>query len=158
MKKVFVDGPKQVKKVNTFSEEMCDYKNQFIFIKKMFFDEEFTEKRELTRELKNKLQSYKSQDKRKKVYDDKKFIDFDTIVEKIIASKTHCHYCGHGIYLFYNNTNEPRQWTLDRINNSIGHNSDNVVISCLDCNLRRGTLNKDKYLFTKKMRIIKKYD
>ena len=158
MKKVFVDAPKQVQKVNTFPEEMCEYKNQFTFINKMFFDEEFTEKKELIRELKNKLQSYKSQDKRKKVYDDKNFIDFDTLVEKIIASKMHCHYCGHCIYLFYNNSKEPRQWTLDRINNSLGHNCDNVVISCLDCNLRRGTLNKDKYLFTKKMKIVKKYD
>ena len=33
--------------------------------------------------------------------------------------------------------NEPNQWTLDRLNNDIGHFNDNVVICCLTCNLKK---------------------
>ena len=28
------------------------------------------------------------------------------------------------------------QWTLDRIDNNIGHSKENVVICCLKCNLK----------------------
>jgi hypothetical protein len=57
----------------------------------------------------------------------------------------------------YETVREKRQWTLDRINNDIGHNNDNVVICCLECNLKRGRLNDEKFKFTKQMKIIKKY-
>ena len=58
--------------------------------------------------------------------------------------------------LIYENVREPRQWTLDRIDNSIGHNTENVVISCLSCNLKRRTMDDKKFKFSKQMKIIKK--
>jgi hypothetical protein len=48
-----------------------------------------------------------------------------------------------------------KQWSLDRVDNNIGHNSGNVVISCLECNLKRRRTNKDAFMFTKNMVIIK---
>jgi hypothetical protein len=46
-----------------------------------------------------------------------------------------------------------KQWTLDRIDNDIGHNKKNLVIACLECNLKRKRTNKDKFMFTKNMKI-----
>ena len=57
--------------------------------------------------------------------------------------------------LLYNTTRDPNQWTLDREDNSIGHNNDNLIICCLSCNLKRRKTEKDKFLFTKKMKLIK---
>jgi RNase P subunit RPR2 len=45
------------------------------------------------------------------------------------------------------------QWTLERMDNNKGHNNDNVVIACLDCNLKRRLQNKDAFLFTKQLTI-----
>jgi hypothetical protein len=48
-----------------------------------------------------------------------------------------------------------KQWSLDRINNDIGHNSGNLVVACLECNLKRRRTNKDAFLFTKNLTIIR---
>ena len=56
----------------------------------------------------------------------------------------------------YENKREPLQWTLDRIDNDIGHSNDNTVICCLKCNLDRRCINDKKFKFTKQMRLIKK--
>ena len=48
------------------------------------------------------------------------------------------------------------QWSLDRIDNDYGHNHDNVVISCLECNLKRRCIDMNKYKESKKFRYIKK--
>lgn len=56
----------------------------------------------------------------------------------------------------YENKREMQQWTLDRLDNSIGHEKNNVVICCLKCNLERRCINDDKFLFTKQFKLIKK--
>lgn len=50
------------------------------------------------------------------------------------------------------------QWTLDRLDNNEPHNCDNVVISCLGCNLKKGKRGEDDFIFTKQLNIIKKED
>ena len=60
-----------------------------------------------------------------------------------------CYYCRCPVLLTYNNIRDNRQWTLDRLNNDKGHNTNNVVIACLQCNLQRGVKNNKKFLFTK---------
>ena len=59
--------------------------------------------------------------------------------------------------LFYKKVRDMEQWTLDRIDNNLPHQDDNVIVSCLKCNLQRRQQNKDKFLFTKQLKIIKNY-
>ena len=51
--------------------------------------------------------------------------------------------------ILYNKVRDLDQWTLDCIDNDINHSQENVVVSCLRCNLQRRCQNKDKFLFTK---------
>ena len=73
----------------------------------------------------------------------------------MVESKMKCFYCTCNMYLIYENVRQMNQWTLDRIDNSIGHNKNNLVISCLECNLKRRNIDKDKFLFTKRLNIKK---
>ena len=64
--------------------------------------------------------------------------------------------CVQKVFLLYEVVRESNQWTLDRINNDIGHNSDNCVLACLKCNLKRRRTGADAFLFTKQLNIVKK--
>ena len=75
---------------------------------------------------------------------------------ELVISKLRCYYCRKECLLIYKTVREQKQWTLDRLDNSIGHTKDNVVISCLKCNLDRRCQNDKKFLFTKQMKIVKK--
>ncbi len=122
----------------------------------------FTEKKELSEEIKlaishieRKINSYKHQDIDKKMLDINNFIKFDETIEKLINCGLICFYCSREMYILYEHVRENNQWTLDRIDNDVGHNRDNVIISCLECNLKRRRTNKDKFLFTKQLKINK---
>jgi predicted nucleotide-binding protein (sugar kinase/HSP70/actin superfamily) len=124
-------------------------------INKIFMNIEFEGKKELQQELRRKWTSYQSQDKKKKKYNATSFITYEELLELLVSSRMRCHYCRHLVQLIYKCQREPYQWTLDRIDNSLGHNTKNVVMSCLQCNLQRRTQNKKKFLYSKQMRIIK---
>ena len=109
----------------------------------------------LIKEINNKIYNYKQQDLLKKCYDQSYFIDFDNILQLLISSKLLCHYCKQNIFLFYKNSHQSNQWTLDRINNDYGHNYNNCVISCLKCNIQRKIMDKDRFLYSKQMNIKK---
>ena len=115
------------------------------------------QKSEIVKELNRKRSSYKGQDIKKDRYDVKEFISLDELIEKLVISKLRCIYCKSTMLLVYNNVRDPSQWTLDRINNDKGHSSENVLIACLKCNLERRRINDKKFLFTKQMKIVKKY-
>ena len=97
---------------------------------------------------------YKQQDIKKKI-NDNSLIKIDELIEKLVTSKLKCFYCKNKILLFYLNVREKIQWTLDRIDNNKNHSNQNTIICCLECNLKRRTKNKDKFLFTKQLKIIK---
>lgn len=107
-------------------------------------------------EIEHKISAYKHQDTLKKIYVFDEFITFDYVKQMILKSKLCCHYCKEPTLILYENVREMNQWSLDRINNCLGHNVGNVVISCLKCNLNRRNLNSDKFLFTKQMTIVRK--
>jgi hypothetical protein len=110
----------------------------------------------LTKQIERKISSYKQQDIDKKVLNNEKIINLKCIIDKLIETECKCYYCKCKMYILYENVREPKQWTVDRINNDLGHNNDNFVLACLDCNLKRRCRSADKFLFTKQLNIIRK--
>jgi hypothetical protein len=160
MKKIdFSIGKKIVEKKNPEvllkNTKIFDFDIQKCMINQLFLEENFPEKKIMKCELQKKLNSYKQQDITKKKHNLHLLISLEEIIEKLVISKLKCYYCKHDLYIFYKNIRESYQWTLDRINNDIGHYTDNVVISCLECNLKRRRTNADAFLFTKQLRIKK---
>jgi hypothetical protein len=110
----------------------------------------------IDKELKKKLSSYKQQDRVKKKHDADKFITLTSLVQKLVESQLKCHYCQDLVHITGDKKREKKQWTLDRVDNNLGHLEDNVVIACLDCNLKRRCIDKDKFMFTKRLKVDKK--
>jgi hypothetical protein len=103
------------------------------------------------REINNKINGYKQQDVCKNMLDVENFVSLEQVIYKIYNSKLKCYYCSEPMLILYKYVKEKRQWTLDRINNDLGHNCDNVIISCLECNLQRRRKTKDAFAFTKQL-------
>ena len=91
----------------------------------------------------------------KKKLNEEQFVTFEEVVELLKICGLTCHYCSEHVFILYEKVRETKQWSLDRINNDIGHNNKNLVIACLECNLKRRRTNKDAFMFTKNMVIIK---
>lgn len=96
--------------------------------------------------LKAKINSYKSQDikKFKSVNDD--FVTELIIIEKLNACNLKCRFCKKEMFLLYDKVRDIYQWTLDRIDNDLGHTKNNVNIVCLRCNLKRGKRTETNFL------------
>jgi len=105
--------------------------------------------------LKTKQSGYRSQDTTKELYDPDRFIQIPDLIARLIDSNLSCFYCRKWTTLFYENVRDPRQWSLERLSNAEGHNRDNVVIACLECNMRRRTMYYERYLATKQLRVNK---
>ena len=120
-----------------------------------------------------KIRGYKSQDLEKKLYQevDKstdarlgpevpyqegQFVDLSYVLHLLTESKLKCVYCHEPTMVLYEHVREPKQWTLERIDNSLGHVVGNVQIACLICNLRRRTMYQERYILTKQMMHITK--
>ena len=155
MKNIIIKKEKKERKNKIICEHEIKDQNKIII--DLYFNNNFENKNKVISELKKKINGYKSQDKKKKRYCEKDFINYDELVEKILVSKLKCKYCFSNLLLIYNNIREPKQWTLDRINNDLQHTNNNTLICCLECNLKRRRTNKDKFLFTKQMKISKIY-
>jgi 5-methylcytosine-specific restriction endonuclease McrA len=106
-------------------------------------------------ELNKKISSYKQQDIIRKLLDSDKFIDLNTVITKLYECNLECYYCKDKMFLLYEMAREMKQWSVDRIDNNLGHNRDNIVMACLDCNLKRRRKSKDAFLFTKQLNIVK---
>lgn len=130
--------------------------NQHKLVKRLCANEDFSGNIFVKKELERKIKSYRAQDIKKNKLNEEKLIKMDECIDKLVLSKMKCYYCMEDMLLVYENVREPKQWTLDRIDNSKGHITQNVVISCLDCNLKRRTMSDKKFKFSKQMKIIKK--
>jgi len=126
-----------------------------IILNKLYLNIAFRGDKEAKKHIRKKLNSYCMQDKKNDKYDREKIIVYEQLIEKMVGSKMKCYYCRCPLFLFYTTIREPSQWTLDRIDNTKGHNNDNVVIACLKCNLERRRRDDKKFLFSKQMKIIK---
>jgi len=138
-----------------YKDFLLESKNHINIINQLFLEQSFNGDNTTKNELHKKINSYKQQDiKKDKNLDG--LISYEELLEKLVVSKLKCYYCRKDVLLLYENNREQKQWTLDRLDNSLGHTKDNVVVCCLKCNLERRCLNDEKFLFTKQMRIIKK--
>ena len=109
----------------------------------------------LTSQIQDKLKGYKAQDIQKRIFDQDEFIDFPFVLEKLKESKLHCYYCQEHMLVWYKQSRYPKQWSLERIDNTMGHNKNNVEISCLSCNISRRCMYHDRFRFTKQLQLIK---
>ena len=57
--------------------------------------------------------------------------------------------------ILYDISREMTQWSIDRIDNEVGHNMNNYHLSCLDCNLKKKRKTDEKFRFTKQLNLIK---
>lgn len=163
MKKVTrVNEDKPIKKTITsatwkFDKKYLKYEEQILLIKDLSnSDVDEVIKKQIT----SKIYSYKQQDMKKKNYNEnsenyKDFIDFDVIVEEMNKCELKCHYCRKEMLILYENVRDNSQWTVDRINNDVGHIKGNFNLVCLKCNLKRRRQNDEKYLFTSQLSINK---
>lgn len=99
----------------------------------------------ILREIDGKRKAYIYQDKQHNIYDSRYSVGTNRVVELLVHTKFVCHYCREICQVMYKESKCRRQWTLDRIDNNYGHNDMNVVIACLDCNLKRGTMDSERF-------------
>ena len=142
----------------TFNENDLEYTNQMILIKEI--QENNIINREpcnfIIRQINNKIYSYRSHDIEKNLLCEEKLINLQNVLDLMIQCENKCFYCKENVNVLYEYVREPKQWTLERLDNKFGHNIDNVVIACLSCNLRRKTMYYERFVFTKQLNIIKK--
>jgi hypothetical protein len=166
-KKIIIKGKRTFDKINGVksirnaskkwkNKKLLNKEEQINILNKLLLEIKYDDDDYVKKELERKLNSYKNQDIKKDKYSND-FINYQDLIEKLVISKLKCYYCRNECLLMYENNREKKQWTLDRLDNDMGHTSENTVICCLECNLKRGTLDDKKFKFTKQMKIIKKY-
>jgi len=84
------------------------------------------------------------------------FVTLEYCFEQLKKQMLLCCYCKCQMLYLYTIQREPRQWTLDRVDNDGEHTYDNVVFCCLGCNLKRRCKSKDGFEFTKQLTVIRK--
>ena len=99
----------------------------------------------LRSKLNNKIYSYKQQDIKRNLFCKTKIITINEVIQKLKNCNLNCHYCEKEIKIIYRVVRDPLQWTLDRIDNDIGHTNINTIISCLHCNLKRRRIKKEHF-------------
>tara|TARA_X000001036_G_scaffold76677_1_gene68145 strand:+ start:1237 stop:1710 length:474 start_codon:yes stop_codon:yes gene_type:complete len=155
MKTIRFKDKKELKHTNLDNELLYDIYNQTTMLYQLYLDEDFEVKNILLQSINKKLQGYKQQDNKHHIYSKHHFIHNDDTIQRLVESKLKCFYCNCDLMLFYKECKQNNQWTLDRIDNSMGHNTNNVVISCLECNLKRRDTEMNKFKFTKQLNIKK---
>jgi len=145
----------------SFSDEYFEYKNQIKLINNILYktntetNEVMNVSKIVIQEINKKISGYKQQDIIKKKLDRKQFITFESVVKKMIECELKCRYCRESMNILYDISREAKQWSVDRIDNELGHNINNFHLACLDCNLKRRRRTDEKFLFTKQLNIVK---
>lgn len=161
-----LDNPELVSERNVvkkWPQEVIDlyekHSEQMSIVNKLYMDVKPLPNGDIfKKEIQKKIEGYKRQDIEKEIYDKDRFIDMEEVLSKLTACRIKCHYCEVECYIVYNEVLSKTQWTIDRIDNDYGHNKGNIVIACLNCNLRRGTMDSERYKFGKQLKCIKKME
>lgn len=136
-----------------FTEDELKHSNQCMLLLSIMENKDTKETTEqfITSQIKQKLRGYKEQDLNKNRYHETDFITLSGVLQKLKDCNLMCYYCKCPVSILYEYVREPTQWTIERINNIMGHNYDNVEIACLSCNIRRKTMYFERYLMTKQL-------
>ena len=171
MKSIEISGKRNIDKIQKIKEPVrkdiikwnlsdiyYTYHKQLQLINMLYLEQDTNEEAcsLLKREINKKLNGYKTQDKQNEILDLNYLISLDRVVEKLMSCKLKCFYCNEICELLYKNTFSKKQWTLDRIDNNYGHNDNNVVISCLECNVKRGDMDSERFKRGKEIKIVRK--
>ena len=160
MNKLVMNYEKKIKKrVHTenwsVTNEQYEYANQIKMINDISNGSETDITKIATQEINKKISGYKQQDKIKKMFDESNFLTFDSVINKMIECELKCRYCLKEMNVLYDISRQMTQWSVDRVDNNLGHNIENFHLACLDCNLKRRRRTDDQFLFTKQLNIIK---
>ena len=109
----------------------------------------------LAKEISRKVNGYKQQDVKRKLYEPATMITTHQIRQKLIDETITCCFCNTHVSLLFDTVRDMTQWTLDRIDNNIGHSDKNTKISCLKCNLERRRQDYHSFHWTKNLCISK---
>jgi hypothetical protein len=143
----------------SFENECYEYSYQIQILKNIFNNSMDVSNNEITKtmmqEINRKISNYKQQDMLKKMYNQEKFIIIENVIAAMLESQLKCRYCDCVMLVLYDISREMKQWSVDRIDNDKGHNNDNFHLACLDCNLKRRRRTDEKFLFTKKLNLVK---
>lgn len=158
MKKITIQKERKTRKIineldNSLNLLNENNSNEIMLINKLYFNEKFENSQLYVNEIKKKINGYRNQDIKKDKLN--MIISYEETLEKLVESQLKCYYCKEKVCIMYEKIREPKQWTLDRLDNNIGHNKDNIVICCLDCNLKRRVKSHEHFKFTKQL-VIKK--
>lgn len=105
-------------------------------------------------EINTKLRTYKASDVSRSLHGTS-ICNCDVIIDMMIRQKCKCYYCHKEFLVLYKNTRDPLQWSVDRIDNDKAHCEDNIVISCLRCNLQRRTRDFNEFYISRNLQITK---
>tara|TARA_B110000967_G_scaffold209686_1_gene267071 strand:- start:2399 stop:2917 length:519 start_codon:yes stop_codon:yes gene_type:complete len=168
-KKITLFGKKNIDKINSVhipirsetikwdvTEDVFARQTQSEYVNQLYLGTDFTYKSLCEKEIYKKWYGYKRQDITKQLFDELKLITIEQIYEKLMLSKLYCYYCKEGCLFLYKDVLAKRQWTLDRIDNNFGHNDDNVVICCLECNVKRGSMDCKRFKSGKEIKKVNK--
>jgi len=142
----------------TFTTDDYAYRNQFEIVKNIklnTYNYNDNTSKIVLQQINKKIYGYKQQDIIKKLLNLEKIIDLESVINKLIECELKCYYCQCEMNVLYDISREMKQWTVDRIDNDLGHNADNFYVACLECNLKRRRRSDDKFFFTKQMKLVK---
>jgi hypothetical protein len=109
-------------------------------------------------QMKQKIYGYRTQDIKNNILNPSIFVELEDIIEKCFKCNLACFYCNEPVMILYEHVRDPKQWTVERIDNNYGHNHNNFEIACLSCNIRRRTIHFERYILTKQLKHIKKVE
>ena len=118
----------------------------------------FVHQKEVTimvQQIRGKINGYKRQDVLKYRYNASLFITMEDVIELMRECKLICKYCMRPIFVLYDISFSKTQWTVDRIDNSLGHQRGNCHLACLECNLSRRRMGNIRFMLGKQFSMIK---
>ncbi len=103
---------------------------------------ELVQDNNLKRKMKQKIRTYKHDDKKKRAYDalncDDKYVSYDFILNMIINSNLKiCSLCNCDLLYTNYQPYEKKQYSIDRIDSNLFHTEHNIQIICFYCNRRK---------------------